>query len=399
MADAEQVEQRRKPGRLLADIGVAVGLVAALGIVYAIDRPTGPAPASPPVTVTRVDAKARPRALRLGVTPDLAEYDDMGRLLEQLGEGYRHQKFSLEDLRDIEKLSQYQVVFVCCSGVPESWLSRRLGSSARGAGIYSPNRKVVAQVKQTLRDFVQRGGTLYASDWHFTTIAEAFPEFVDVAKTDKGAVQAVEANVLDAGLKELVGPRLQLRFDQQDWQPAAFRGENVTVCLEATYRSNDGSQRTAPMLVRFPFGEGTVIFTSFHNEKQNNEIELKLLRYLVFSAVTAKVDTDVNRMMVQGGFSPTKKSLFSASPGESTLTKVFTCTERGHLQFVLGFQNRGARLRLRVTDPEGKSQEKEGVETVVIDIPDARPGQWTYTVTAVALPNENFPFTVTVGKK
>ena len=66
-------------------------------------------------------------------------------------------------------------------------------------------------------------------------------------------------------------------------------------------------------MVRFPLQEGTVIFTSFHNEKQNNETELKLLKYLVFTAVTANVQLRTERSM--GGFSKSRDSLISVSQG------------------------------------------------------------------------------------
>jgi hypothetical protein len=68
------------------------------------------------------------------------------------------------------------------------------------------------------------------------------------------------------------------------------------------------------------------------------------------------------------------------------------------LQFVLGFQDQGARLKLIVVGPDGKSVEKEGTTTLSVDVPAAT-GDWKYTVTALKVPSENFPFTVTVGQK
>jgi hypothetical protein len=81
------------------------------------------------------------------------------------------------------------------------------------------------------------------------------------------------------------------------------------------------------------------------------------------------------------------------------VVKVYRATKNGDLQFVLGFQNLGAKLKLTIVGPDGKRLEKEGVETITIDVRDAAVGDWTYTVTAIKIPNENFPFTVTVGQK
>ena len=173
----------------------------------------------------------------------------------------------------------------------------------------------------------------------------------------------------------------------------------MTTYLRGNYKSQDGTTKSAPLLVKFPLQDGAVVFTSFHNEKQNNEKEMKLLRYLVFSAVTAKVESQVAQTMLRGGFSPAKKNLFSTSSGEPSVTQTYQCTKATDLQFVLGFQNQGANLRLTVVGPNGEHHEKEGTSTLTIDVPAAKDGPWKYTVTAIKVPNANFPFTVTVGHK
>ena len=93
-------------------------------------------------------------------------------------------------------------------------------------------------------------------------------------------------------------------------------------------------------MVRFPLQEGTVIFTSFHNEKQNNQTELKLLKYLVFTAVTANVQSRTERSM--GGFSKSRDSLISVSQPDASFTRIYRCDARADLRFVLGFENQGA---------------------------------------------------------
>ena len=50
-------------------------------------------------------------------------------------------------------------------------------------------------------------------------------------------------------------------------------------------------------------------------------------------------------------------------------------------------------------DPAGNLYaEKEGNSTLAIDVPKAAPGEWKYTVTAISVPSDNFPFRVTVGE-
>jgi hypothetical protein len=103
--------------------------------------------------------------------------------------------------------------------------------------------------------------------------------------------------------------------------------------------------------------------------------------------------------MVRGGFSPKERNLLSASADSQPVTQEFECRRAGPLQFVLGFEQPGAKLRLTVIGPGGIKHEQEGTSTFRIDIPDAQPGVWRYTITPVEVPFANYPFTLTIGEK
>ncbi len=248
-----------------------------------------------------------------------------------------------------------------------------------------------------LRAFVTNGGTLYASDLRFDTLAAAFPEAVDAVAVAQGLKQNLRAAVVSPELRDLIGDEMPLHFDLDGWRPAAFRGDSATVYLTGKFRTTAGVTIDAPLLVKFPAGKGTVLFTSFHNEKQNSELETRLLKHLVFSTVTAGVEATVTRSMVSGGLSLQKTSLLSAAPGDPSVTRTYQHARPGNLAFTLGFEARGARLRLDVVSPAGDRSTKRGESTVTIDIPQAAAGSWTYTVTPESLPYPNFPFTLSIG--
>ena len=128
-------------------------------------------------------------------------------------------------------------------------------------------------------------------------------------------------------------------------------------------------------------------------------LEKQLLKYLVFSAVTAEVDAEAARQMSQGGFSATKKNLFSASKEAESVTQIYHNKTIADLQFVLAFSEGGGILELTVIGPDGQEQKKKGSSTITIDAPSAAVGNWTYSITAIEIPSENFPFTITVGIK
>lgn len=397
----------KRPGflNIAADIGLVVGLIAALGFVFLFDRLANvdtPAESSSLLEVVEVATSAArpPRKLRLSVTPQPAQFDDVGSLLDTLGDGYTYRPLPLEQLTEATALAEIDVLFITCSGVPRSWLDQPTGdSSARGLTQYSPNKAVFEKLKTNLREYVRRGGVIYASDLQFLQISDCFSEFVDTEQVAPGARQKVTAEVVDAGLRELLGSTIELNFDQKGWYPAAFLREKSGVFLQGEFETLEGDRKTAPLLVKFSFGDGAVIFTSFHNEKQNSAKEIALLRYLVFTAVTAESEAKATQMMVKGGFSPAKRNLFSTSATEQSAAQTYHCSKRGPLQFVLGFPNQGARLKLTVTSPSGKTAEKSGDSTFNVEIADAEVGDWKYAVTAIQIPNDNFPYTVTVGQK
>jgi hypothetical protein len=348
-------------------------------------------------TVIGTETVTQPKPLRLAVTPP--EFDNMGALLEKLGEGYRYDTISVDDLLDPDKLREYDVVFLTCGGYPESWLGERIGAGDRGAEVFRPNEEVIGRARESLRSYVGQGGILYASDWRLSIVQMSFEEFADRDEV-KGVKQDVEAEIVHSGLREaLRRPSVPLHFDKDGWDPALFTGKDVVVYLRGTFKTKEGNDLTKPLLVRIPFREGQIFFTAFHNEKQNSEEELQLLRYLVFTMVTSRVESKVRETLVQGGFSPQKQSLLSTSAGEPSVSMTYRCDKAGPLRFVLAFEDRGAVLQLKVEGPGGRSLEQTGTSTLQIDVPDAQPGEWKYTITAKQVPFENFPFTCTVGQK
>ena len=367
---------------LLIDTTVAGGLVAAMAGVYQIER-TGTPPADPgagrgdlAVEIKGVgdDSKPKGKTMRLALTPPA--YDDMGKLLDTLGEGYAYETVALDDLKNPDALSRYDILFVTCRDSLKNEIT----------------------LQQGLRAFVDRGGTLYASDHWYTVVASAFLEFVDPASPPSGDKQVVNARVLDPSLQALFGPEVSLNFDLAPWRPAAFRGERVAVLLEGDYQTQKNTTATAPLLVKFPVGKGTVIFTSFHNAKLQGETALKLLRSLVFIAATAEVESQIKTTMVTRGFDPKRQNLLSVSTGDPSFTETYLSTKGGRLQFALGISDPGARFRLKVVAPDGRKAEHASNTSFSLVVTDAQVGKWAYTLTAESLPYPNFPYTLTIGE-
>jgi hypothetical protein len=374
---------------MLLDAGVAAGLLIALLVVYLVDTAGPSGPAGPKIEGFKVSRpqKAEARPLKLAVTPKV--YDDVGSLLEKLGKGFdKYTKITDSDLRNLPVIKDFDVIFLTCG-------------QSRADDIHQ---------NEALRRYVEQGGTLYVSDWRFDALRGAFPEYInpevrnDPRSLKVGQVatipNGVKAKVIDPGLREVLGPEVMLGFESPGWKPAAFRLDKVTLGMQGTYKSeNFGEVQDAPLLVKFRFGKGNVIFTSFHNSRQVTEVTVKLLNHLVFHAVTARAESEQNEKIVQGGFEPTRSSLVSASASNPKVTKTYTNKKGGKLLFALAFNPEGdVKLRLTVKGPDGKIADAEDSSPFTIEIPNARVGEWEYTVEAMNLQNPNFPFTVTVAE-
>lgn len=379
--------------RHVIDAAAAIALAFALLCVFTIDfffisNIGGPGENTLKANV--IPSKFRdPKKLRLAVTPTgifaadpftkkgEEKWDDMGKLLNEMGDGYKFDVLPTQDIAlNPKKLNDYDVVFFTCKAGGE-------------------------ELKSALADYVAGGGILYASDWRYDAIARAFPDMVQPNLVAAGAKQELEADIVDPGLRDLLGNKIHLKFDIGDWKAAAFGGPRVKTLIQGKFKRYKAETQyvDAPLMARFTVGKGTVIFTSFHNEKQNSKVEKQLLQYIVFSLVTAGVDAEVSAKLDEGGFAPQKSNLLSTPKRGNTVEKKYTNKSQSDLRFVLGFRNEGAKLRFRIVSPDGKQFTTDLESTAIVEVPGAIPGEWTYSVTDLALPYDNFPFTVTVGEK
>ena len=102
--------------------------------------------------------------------------------------------------------------------------------------------------------------------------------------------------------------------------------------------------------------------------------------------------------MLSGGFSPAKRSLIAHSSGQPSVTRTYRSPRAGPLRFALSFASQGAVIKLTLVAPTGQVYEKEAHGTLIVEAVGAPAGQWQYTVTALRVPHENFPFSVSVGE-
>ena len=324
-------------------------------------------------SVRRLCLPGESKPLKIAVTPFV--HDDVARVLTEIDDGYKFVRITKENVFSIQVLNLYDVVFLTC------------------AELYAADM----QAAKVLRKYVELGGTLYASDLQYDRLARAFPEFQSKRPLLHGIPQIVDATVMDKGLEAFLGRgKIPLSFDAPDWRPAGFDTDKATVCLKGTYRDTMGKEVEAPLVVKFRFHQGTVIFTSFHHTQNESAAVRKMLEYLAFSTLTARSEARVQALMRSSDFGPDALRPILVRAGQTTEQ---TCDHPGGgLQIALGFEHEGAKLKLTLRAPDGQSIEHSEQGLFLVEVPNAARGVWQYSISPLELPHRTFPVIAAVGR-
>ncbi len=129
-----------------------------------------------------------------------------------------------------------------------------------------------------LRNFLNQGDKrIYASDWAYTVAEGIDTSAIDFYGDDTqygspqvGVADTVTAQVVDPDLSEALGRNSMLiNFDLDSWVVMVDVGSQTEVLIRGDAGTPDGTVRDAPFAVMYPYGQGKVLYTSFHNEAQN----------------------------------------------------------------------------------------------------------------------------------
>ena len=170
----------------------------------------------------------------------------------------------LDLLLDPEDLAEYDIVFFNC-GISDSWTPYQI------------------EVSENIEQFVQAGGSIYASDWAYFFFETAFPDLIDFVGDDAvyvsettggpppavGARGRIDADIYDANMMAVIGSnRADLNYDLDGWVVPISTLSTAEVMVRGDARTyTEGTLSNVPLAVKVVRG-GTAIFTTFHNERQ-----------------------------------------------------------------------------------------------------------------------------------
>ncbi|MCH7728988.1 MAG: hypothetical protein IH991_21270, partial [Planctomycetes bacterium] len=281
-----------------------------------------------------------------------ASYDDVGKILKRMGQGFEYQK-----LRKYQEVPPTEaIVFMNCGG-----------SSLKG---------------KQLRQFVEAGGTVYASCYQADAVKTAFGNVFsskDVSKTG-----TLNADVDDQGLATIVGSQMSLNFDTA-WRylvPASAVGGDLRVYLRSMRRRETTQDRGffsslfsnkitnvqdgTPLVLSYETGQGgTLFFTAFHNVVQKSEQEKDLLRFLLFRPLMAR-DLQRQRAAMQERAAKVERE-FTGGLSRQAPEKAFELEYQANWSASISWAGQG-KLRVELCDSRGTVVAAEESWTSPLDV-------------------------------
>jgi hypothetical protein len=186
-------------------------------------------------------------------------------------------------LTDYALLSEYDILFFNC-GLSETEFMADAGN--------------MAVMRDNLRQWVEEGGSFYASDQAYDLVEVTFPDFVDFHGDDASANSAqmgatddaIVGSIVDLPLATAMGSNsIELHYPLAAWAVMEAVAAQVRVFIRGNARVmadpfgfTTTTLSNVPHTVSFAAGEGKVVYTSFHQEPGINLDMERVLQLLIF---------------------------------------------------------------------------------------------------------------------
>lgn len=210
-------------------------------------------------------------------------YDNIEMILGRLGfeadliDGVKSDEF-IQFLRDPGWLDDYEVIYLNC-GMGEHWWTYR------------------DEIGANLAQFVDAGGSIYASDMSYHALEAAFPaavkwagdEDVQFAANIVSGPVVLDAAVTDEAFAAALGKdTVKAVYAKDGLYAAGQRVDAGRVLFEATFswyswHTGASGTMTGPLGIRLDRNDGAMVWTSFHNEEQKPSEMDPLLEQIVLS--------------------------------------------------------------------------------------------------------------------
>ncbi len=220
------------------------------------------------------------------------DFDDFDEVLEGIGVldytlidgGHRGQLESF--LLDPDAMAEHDLIFFN-GGCIESGIFYDLDDA---------DNPIPPQVIANVQAYVEQGGFVYASDWAYDIVEQAWPDKLDFLGVDHvpdsaqlGNAQVVQASISNEVLGQFLDDEdgtMQVLYDLPVWPPLEQVSHTVSTHLlgTVTYREAgvDIPIPSSPMMVSFNGGGGKVVFSTFRLAANIDDQMLLMWKYALF---------------------------------------------------------------------------------------------------------------------
>lgn len=172
-------------------------------------------------------------------------------------------------LTNLQHMKQYDIIFFDCGADHDL--------------ILAMNPMIVNNIQQ----FVMAGGSVYASDWAYMYVEKAWPNAINfvgdpspTAYPKVGNKGLIQATIVDPNLANNLGKAaVQIKYDLAAWVVVQSVSATTTTHIVGNV---PGFGNGLPLMMTHKQGAGTVLYTTFHNEKQVTNDMSTILNFLVF---------------------------------------------------------------------------------------------------------------------
>ncbi|HZH70748.1 MAG TPA: carboxypeptidase-like regulatory domain-containing protein [Flavobacteriaceae bacterium] len=132
---------------------------------------------------------------------------------------------------------------------------------------------------QNIRQWINNGGILYASDLELDFVMEVFPEFV--MSQGYGSSGSTTASVVSAPLADFINKdEVDIVYNLGGWSMPSQISSDVEVLIYGPYPG--GSSDEGNLAISFQHGQGELVYTSFHNSASATADQHAVLTYYVY---------------------------------------------------------------------------------------------------------------------
>ncbi|MBI5710709.1 MAG: T9SS type A sorting domain-containing protein [Candidatus Eisenbacteria bacterium] len=396
------------------------------------------------VAVVRTDSLVTESDYTLTLSPPLAvdapSWDHIQDVLTALGPRYRHVVINEADMLNANfPWCCYDVIFLNCS--PTAWsvapgvVDSLRAYVARGGYLYVSDwdyeyitnawpgaiawgSPLKAGLAQTISAQVTDPGLAAALGSGTASVIYDLSSWVTVAGPGPGTTVHMRGTYLvDPYVADAATAHGGEHAAAHEWDPAAARpggpaterpgdpaaayGGGRAVAHEGDHGSAAPTSpqivglRTGPLMLSFPHGKGSVVYTTFHNAAQPTAQQQQLLRYMIFRQVAGDLLAGALAAATPG-YSIYQQIASAIGPGQ-TLGFPFPNPATTALEAILNWG--GSELRLTARRPDGSvfGSVQGTSPPIKLSIPAADTGSWTFDVEAVDVPDSNYTFALVVA--